>query len=77
MGKCFEDTWNKYYEQGVIKDTIKKIVTQNVNDDFNNSINEIKDNTSKSVTSYVEELLWIISLNTGFIQWIWKLVHKN
>jgi hypothetical protein len=46
MGKCLEDTWTKYYEQeGVTEDTIKTTVIQNVNKDFSNSINEIKDNT--------------------------------
>jgi hypothetical protein len=46
MGKCFDDIWTKYYEQeGVIEDTIKTTITQNVNEDFNNIINEIKDKT--------------------------------
>lgn len=41
-----EDTWTKYYEEeGVIEDTIKTIVIQNVDEDFSNSTNEIEDNT--------------------------------
>jgi len=41
-----EDTWTTYYEQeGVIEDTVKTIVIQNVDEDFSNSTNEIEDNT--------------------------------
>jgi hypothetical protein len=46
-----QDTGSKYYEQGVTEDTTPKLVIQNVDEDFSNSSDEIKDNNKNFETA--------------------------